>query len=107
MERREGERMVPKRSAIAPANGWAAPHKRFWIATAKANTSRPTPSSALRGWGEKPKGEGAARGGWRKTPRGARAPKVRIAIRPPHAMITTGVRQPKLGVVGTVVAISS
>ena len=36
-------RTVPKRSAIAPANGWPTPHSRFWIASANENTSRPQP----------------------------------------------------------------
>ena len=34
---------APYRSAIAPANGWAAPHSSIWIASASANTSRPQP----------------------------------------------------------------
>ena len=34
---------APKRSAIAPANGWAAPHSSIWIASASAKTSRPQP----------------------------------------------------------------
>ena len=36
-------RTVPKRSAMAPENGWAAPYSSVWIATESANTSRPSP----------------------------------------------------------------
>src|SRR2546421_11233687 len=83
---------VPYRSAIAPTNGSAAPQRRFWIASASEKTSRPKPSSCVMGWRKKPITE--------------RGPKVRIAIRQPHAMITTGVRQPRLGCgAGAVVAI--
>src|SRR4051812_2506831 len=84
---------VPYRSAMAPTNGSAAPHRRFWIASASANTSRPKPSSWVIGWRKKPITE--------------RGPKVRIAIRQPHAMIAAGVRQPRLDCAGAVVAILS
>src|SRR6185295_15154003 len=65
---------------MAPTNGSAAPHSRFWIAIASENTSRPKPSSCVIGWRKKPIDE--------------RGPKVRIAIRQPHAMRTAGGRQP-------------
>ena len=75
---------------MAPTNGCAAPHSRFWIAIASANTSRPKPSSWLIGWRKKPKVE--------------RGPKVRIAIRQPQATMTAGVRQPSAdGAVAVVV----
>src|SRR5690606_36962160 len=48
-------RAVPQRSAIAPANGWVAPHSRFWIAMASAKVSRPQPRSRLIGCRNRPK----------------------------------------------------
>src|SRR5437764_7612890 len=84
---------VPYRSAIAPTNGSAAPQRRFWIASASENTSRPKPSSCVIGCRKKPITE--------------RGPKVRMAIRQPHAMITAGVRQTRLDCAGAVVAILS
>src|SRR3954453_13190136 len=71
--------------------GSAAPQRRFWIAMANENTSRPKPSSCVMGWRKKPMTE--------------RGPKVRIAIRQPPAMITPGVRHPRLDWDGAVVAI--
>src|SRR5438105_13573675 len=67
---------------MARANGCPRPHSRFWIATASAKTTRPVPSSVLKGW--------------RKNPKVERGPKVRIAIRQPQATITAGVRQPNV-----------
>src|SRR5436189_3679703 len=84
---------VPYRSAIAPTNGSAAPQRRFWIASASENTSRPKPSSWVIGCRKKPNTE--------------RGPKVRIAIRQPHATITAGVRQPDDGDAGAVLDILS
>src|SRR5260370_36585623 len=63
---------------MAPANGWPTPHNRFWIASAKANTSRPQPF--------------ARDSGVRKKPSEERGPNVRIAITQPHSTITAGVR---------------
>src|SRR4051812_19598468 len=60
--------------------GSAAPQRRFWIAMANENTSRPKPSSCVMGWRKKPMAE--------------RGPNVRIAIRQPQPMISAGVRQP-------------
>src|SRR6185312_9804600 len=75
-------RNEPYRSAIAPTKGSAAPHNRFWIATASEKTSRPQPSSCVIGWRKKPNTE--------------RGPKPRIAIRQPQPTISTGVRQPSV-----------
>src|SRR5229473_5842120 len=72
-------RRAPKRSAIAPANGCAAPHNRFCTASASENTSRPQPLSSDIGVKKKPSAE--------------RGPNERTAIRQPHMMITPGVRQ--------------
>jgi len=63
---------------MAPAKGWPMPHNRFWIASAKANTSRPQPFASDQGL--------------RKKPSVDRGPKVRIAIRQPQMTITAGVR---------------
>src|SRR5882672_12698607 len=65
---------------MAPTKGSAAPHNKFWIATASENTSRPQPSSWVIGWRKKPNTE--------------RGPKPRIAIRQPQTTITAGARQP-------------
>jgi len=54
------------------------PHNRFWIASAKANTSRPQPFASDQGL--------------RKKPSVDRGPKVRIAIRQPQRTIAAGVR---------------
>src|SRR3977135_3681340 len=70
---------APKRSAIAPANGWAAPHSSIWIASASANTSRPQPY--------------ALDIGVRKNASPDRGPKPSTPIRQPHTRITAGVRQ--------------
>ena len=48
---------VPKRSASAPAKGEPTPHKRFWMATAKPNTSRPQPNSCDMGSRNRPNTE--------------------------------------------------
>src|SRR6516164_11509551 len=69
----------PKRSAIAPASGCAAPHNSAWIASASANTSRPQPL--------------ALDIGERKKPNAERGPKPSMLITQPHARMTTGVRQ--------------
>jgi hypothetical protein len=76
----QSTRMVPKRSAIAPANGWPSPHSRFCKASASASTSRPQPL--------------ARDSGVRKRPSEDRGPKVRMAMRQPKTMMTAGVRQP-------------
>src|SRR6185503_14359498 len=62
------------------------------MASASENTSRPKPSSWVIGCRKKPITE--------------RGPNVTIAIRQPHAMITAGVRQPRLGCAGAVVAMA-
>src|SRR5438046_9524284 len=88
--------MVPKRSAIAPASGCPAPHRMFWIASAKPNTSRSQPL--------------ACDIGVRKNPRLARGPKLKNEITQPHTTITAGVRQPMVvrrDVEGVKVAISA
>src|SRR5262245_11198154 len=72
--------MVPKRSAIAPANGWPMPQRIFWIARANPNTSRP---QSL-----------ACDMGLRKKPSVARGQKLIIEMKQPHTTITTGVRHP-------------
>src|SRR5262245_11556779 len=72
-------RSGPKRSAIAPTNGWPAPHSSIWIASASANTSRPQP------WAEDI--------GVRNRPSADRGPNPIAPIRQPQARITTGVRQ--------------
>src|SRR5262249_3273203 len=72
-------RTAPYRSATPPANGWNAPHNRFWIARAQPNTSRPQWYSSdigLRNW-----------------PTAERGPKLSIAMAQPQAMTKTGVRQ--------------
>ena len=73
-------RAVPKRSAIAPAIGWPMPQRRFWIAKASANTSRPQPF--------------AFDIGVRKNPNDERGPKLSIAISEPQMRMMAGVRQP-------------
>ncbi|MGH6784272.1 MAG: hypothetical protein ACREBP_06550, partial [Sphingomicrobium sp.] len=72
--------MVPKRSAMAPANGWPIPQRMFCIANANPNTSRP---QSL-----------ACDIGVRKKPSVARGPKLIMEMRQPHSTITAGVRQP-------------
>src|SRR6266536_1899478 len=72
--------MVPKRSAMAPANGWPIPQRMFCIANANPNTSRP---QSL-----------ACDIGVRKKPSVARGPKLIMEMRQPHTTITAGVRQP-------------
>src|SRR6516164_10164011 len=69
----------PKRSAIAPASGCAAPHSSAWIASASANTSRPQPL--------------AFDIGERKKPNAERGPKPSMLIAQPHARMPPGVRQ--------------
>src|SRR5688500_1436505 len=76
-------RTIPNRSASMPANGWASPHRMFWIASARPNTSRPQPL--------------ACDCGVRNRPRMERGPKLIIAIRQPLSTITAGVRQPITG----------
>ena len=73
-------RVGPKRSAIAPVSGWAAPHSSIWIARARENTSRPQ-ACALE--------IGVSRNASPK-----RDPKPMAAMRQPHARITIGLRQP-------------
>src|SRR6185295_19019580 len=70
---------APYRSAIAPANGWAAPHSSICIASASANTSRPQPN--------------VLDIGVRKNARPERGPKPSTPIRQPHTRMTAGVRQ--------------
>ena len=48
-------RPEPKRSAIMPAKGWAAPHVRFCTAMASAKISRPQPISSETGCRNSPK----------------------------------------------------
>src|SRR6266700_4969013 len=74
----QSTRMVPKRSAIAPAKGCPNPHTRFWIANAKENTSRPQPLANDRGV--------------RNWPAAERGPKVSLPIRQPHRTTLAGVR---------------
>src|SRR5262249_53135867 len=76
-------RLAPSRSAIAPANGNAAPQSRFCTASAIANTSRPQPFA----WDS----------GVRKKPSAERGPKATIETRQPQIAITAGVRQPTDG----------
>src|SRR5438874_12846616 len=71
--------MAPKRSAIAPENGCAAPYSSVCIATDSANTSRPQPL--------------AFDSGVRKKPSAERGPNAIIAMRQPQTKITAGVRQ--------------
>src|SRR6478735_8417122 len=70
---------APYRSAIAPANGWAAPHSTIGIASASANTSRPQPN--------------VLDIGVRKNAKPERGPKPSTPIRQPHTRMTAGVRQ--------------
>src|SRR5579883_683491 len=75
----QSTRIVPKRSAIPPANGWPIPQSRFCRAKAPENTSRPQPlaiDSGVRNW-----------------PAAERGPKVSKPIRQPHRTIRPGVRQ--------------
>src|SRR5262249_37003955 len=76
-------RLAPIRSAIAPANGNAAPQSRFCTASATANTSRPQPF--------------ACDSGCRKNPSAERGPNATRETRQPQIAITAGVRQPKDG----------
>src|SRR5262247_4504181 len=76
-------RTVPKRSAIAPENGCAAPQIRVCIATESAKISRSQP------W--------AAEIGVRKKPSAERGPKPIIEIRQPQTTTTIGVRQDSAG----------
>ena len=78
--RRSAPARAPKRSAIAPANGCAAPHSSIWIASASANTSRPQPLRARHRREEKCRSPSAARS--RAAP-----------IRQPQTRMTAGVRQ--------------
>src|SRR5262245_60278262 len=75
-------RVVPNRSAIAPANGWPRPQRMFWIASARPKTSRPQPFTCDIGV--------------RKKPSVARGPKLIMEMRQPHSTMTIGVRQPIL-----------
>src|SRR6476620_6741135 len=70
---------APYRSAIAPANGWAAPHSSICIASASANTSRPQPN--------------VLDIGVRKNAKPERGPKPSTPIKHPHTRMTAGVRQ--------------
>src|SRR5215207_7869910 len=72
-------RTVPKRSAIAPANGWPKPQSRFCSAIENAKTSRPQLLSSETGV--------------MKNPREERRPNVSTAIRHPQTTSTAGVRQ--------------
>src|SRR5262249_34692979 len=72
-------RVGPKRSAIAPVSGWAAPHSSIWIARARENTSRPHACELE---------IGVSRNASPK-----RAPKPITAMRQPHARVTIGLRQ--------------
>src|SRR5262245_12527985 len=76
-------RLAPNRSAIAPANGNAAPQSRFCTASAIAKTSRPQPFACDRGVRKKPSAE--------------RGPNATIETRQPQIAITAGVRQPTDG----------
>src|SRR5215475_10701498 len=73
-------RLAPSRSAIAPANGSAAPQSRFCTASAMAKTSRPQPLA----WDS----------GVRKKPSAERGPNATMETRQPQIAITAGVRQP-------------
>ena len=75
----DSTRTGPKRSAIAPANGCAAPQIRFCSAIANENVSRPQPRSndiGERNW-----------------PSAERGPKAINAMAQPTAISTIGVRQ--------------
>src|SRR5215813_1927763 len=76
-------RLAPSRSAIAPANGSAAPQSRFCTASAMAKTSRPQPF--------------ACDSGVRKKPSAERGPNAAMETRQPQIAITAGVRQPMDG----------
>src|SRR5882672_1473192 len=76
-------RLAPMRSAIAPANGNAAPQSRFCTASAIAKTSRPHPF--------------ACDSGVRKKPSAERGPNATVETRQPQITITAGVRQPTDG----------
>src|SRR3569623_2064106 len=65
---------------MAPAKGWPTPHSRFWMARAKAKTSRPQ----LCNWDI----------GVRKKPSEERGPNPSSAITQPQTMMSAGVRQP-------------
>ncbi len=75
----QSTRIVPKRSAIPPENGWPMPHNRSWMAKADENTSRPQPLAneiGVRNW-----------------PAAERGPKVSRPIKQPQSTISAGVRQ--------------
>src|SRR6185503_11658287 len=74
----DSTRSEPKRSAMAPAKGVAAPQIRTWMASASANTSRPQLK--------------ADDIGVRKRPSAARGPKPIAPIRQPQMIMTSGVR---------------
>src|SRR3954452_17104197 len=76
-------RLAPRRSAMAPANGNAAPQSRFCNASAMAKTSRPHPL--------------ACDSGVRKKPSAERAPNATMETTQPQIAITAGVRQPTDG----------
>src|SRR5581483_2137670 len=68
---------------MAPAKGWPTPQRRFWIANAMENTSRPQPcanDSGVRNW-----------------PTAERGPKLNSAIKQPQKITTAGVRQVSAG----------
>src|SRR5258705_13970232 len=73
-------RLAPIRSAIAPANGNAAPQSRFCTASAIAKTSRPHPF--------------ACDSGVRKKPSAERGPNATMETRQPQITITAGGRPP-------------
>src|SRR3954471_21079579 len=74
----DSTRTGPKRSAMAPANGCAAPHSRFCSAIANEKVSRPQPRSNDMGD--------------RNWPSAERGPNASSAIAQPHAIKTIGVR---------------
>src|SRR3954453_20793342 len=82
--------MVPKRSAIAPANGWATPYSNVCRATENEKISRHQPL--------------ALDNGVRNRPSADRGPNPSIEMRQPHTRITVGVRQ--LIVVGGAVGLA-
>src|SRR4051812_6222003 len=69
---------MPKRSAMAPANGWPMPQSRFCSAKARAKTSRPQPFADVIGV--------------RNSPKADRGPKPNSEIKQPHKIMTAGVR---------------
>ena len=76
-------RPAPWRSAIAPANGWPMPQKRFCRPIAKANVSRSHPRTAD--------------SGSVKSPKLVRSPSVIRAITQPATMVTAVARRMERG----------